>query len=147
MLKRTSILLMFVGPLLLVSPAAAQETDVDLVKVPLNNYLRAQATGDPGFILKAFHPDTRITSLRNGKFTSLSVDEFARLFVGKPAPDEARRARTIESVDVTGTAAIAKIVLDYPAVRFVDYMSLLKVDGEWKIVNKSFHVEPKKAKE
>jgi hypothetical protein len=143
MLKRALILLMFVAPLL-VSPVAAQETDAELVKVPLNNYIQAHATVDPALILKAFHKDARIMSMREGKYTSVSVDEFARLFTWKPATDEAQRKRTIERVDVTGTAAVATIVLDYPAIRFVDYMSLLKIDGEWKIVNKSFHAEPKK---
>jgi hypothetical protein len=143
MLKKTLILLMFVGPMLLVSPVAAQEADVELAKVPLNNYLRGHATGDPAFILKAFHQDARIMSMREGRYTSLSVDEFARLFTWKPGPDEAQRKRTIERLDVTGTAASATIVLDYPAIRFVDYMSLLKIDGEWKIVNKSFHAERK----
>jgi hypothetical protein len=46
-------------------------------------------------------------------------------------------------VDITGNAAMAKIVLDYPQVKFTDYMSLLKIDGEWKIINKTFHAEPK----
>ncbi len=36
---------------------------------------------------------------------------------------------------------MAKLVLDYPEVKFTDYMSLLKVDGEWKIVNKIFSVQ------
>jgi hypothetical protein len=36
-------------------------------------------------------------------------------------------------------------VLDYPTVKFVDYMTLLKINGEWKIVNKSFYAEPKAA--
>ncbi len=45
-------------------------------------------------------------------------------------------------VDITGTAAIAKIELDYPDVFFTDYMSLLKVDGEWKIVDKIFDRAP-----
>jgi hypothetical protein len=39
---------------------------------------------------------------------------------------------------------VARIVLDYPTVKFVDYMTLLKIDGEWKIINKSFYAEPKK---
>lgn len=62
---------------------------------------------------------------------------------GKPAEDEAKRRRWIESVEVSGNAAIAKIILDYPTVKFVDYMTLLKIDGEWKIVNKSFYAETK----
>jgi putative lumazine-binding protein len=42
-----------------------------------------------------------------------------------------------------GNAASAKIVLDYPQVKFTDYMSLLKIDGEWKIINKTFDAQPK----
>jgi N-carbamoyl-L-amino-acid hydrolase len=34
------------------------------------------------------------------------------------------------SIDITGTAAMAKIELDYPTVFFTDYFLLLKVDGE-----------------
>jgi hypothetical protein len=65
---------------------------------------------------------------------------------GKPAADEASgtRKRRIDLVDVTGNAAIGKIVLDYPDAYIVDYMSLLKTNGEWKIINKIFNVEPKK---
>ena len=65
---------------------------------------------------------------------------------GKPAADEASgvRKRRIESVDVTGNAATGKIVLDYPDAYIVDYMSLVKSKGEWKIVNKIFMTEMKK---
>jgi hypothetical protein len=86
-------------------------------------------------------------SFRDGKLTNLSAEEFAKFFSGKQAKDEAERKRTIESLDVSGNAAIAKIVLDYPTIKFVDYMSLLKIDGEWKIVNKSFYAEPKQPKQ
>ncbi len=42
---------------------------------------------------------------------------------------------------MSGDAAVGKIVLDYPGVYIVDYMSLLKVDGRWQIINKIFSVE------
>jgi len=29
-------------------------------------------------------------------------------------------------------------------VRFVDYLSLLKIGDEWKIINKTFYAQPKK---
>ena len=66
----------------------------------------------------------------------------------RPDPlDDAHNGRGIgvESVDIAGNAAVAKIILDYPSVKFVDYMSLLKINGEWKIINKSFYAEPKTA--
>jgi len=120
-----------------------QETEA--VKVPLNNYLQAHATGKAEFIRQAFQTDARITAFRDGKMSSLSVEDFAKLFNGKTADDEAKRKRTIDTIDVSGNAAIAKITLDYPKVKFTDYMTLLRIDGEWKIVNKSFYMEPKQA--
>lgn len=115
----------------------------DAARIPLENYLKGHATGNPEFIRQAFHKDARIMAFREDKLLNLSVEEFATRFNGKVADDEAKRKRTIESLDISGNAAIAKIVLDYPSVKFVDYMSLLKIDGEWKIVNKSFYAEPK----
>ncbi len=86
-------------------------------------------------------------TVRENKISNLSVEEFAGFFKGISADDEVQRKRKIESLDVSGNAAIAKITLDYPTVKFTDYMSLLKIDGEWKIVNKSFYVEPKQPKQ
>ena len=60
------------------------------------------------------------------------------------AADEGARKRRIELVDVTGNAAVGKIVLDYPDAYIVDYMSLLKTNGEWRIINKIFMTEMKK---
>ena len=37
---------------------------------------------------------------------------------------------------------IAKVELDYPTMKFIDYFSLLKVGGTWVIVNKIFHRLP-----
>ena len=76
----------------------------------------------------------------------MSAEEFAAIFKGTPAPDEAKRKRSFEILDVAGNAAIAKVSLDCPAVKYTDYMTLLKVDGEWKIINKSFHAEMKEKK-
>lgn len=86
--------------------------------------------------------------IRDGKYSSGKFDAFiTRAFTGKPAADEEKRKsnRVIESIDVSGNAANAKIVLDYPAVKFVDYMTLLKINGESKIVSKVFYAEQKKS--
>ena len=112
-------------------------------RIPLENYLKGHATGDPAFIRQAFEPNAKITSFRDGKLSAMTVEEFAARFSGKPAADERERRRAIESIDISGSAGIAKITLDYPTVKFVDYMTLLKIGGEWKIVNKSFYAETK----
>ena len=139
-----AILFMFAGF------AFAQDAERDAVRVPLENYLKAHATGDPGYARKAFNAEGNMIWIRDGKYSSESFDSFIkRAFTGKPAADEEKRkdGRRIESIDISGNAAVARLILDYPAVKFVDYMTLLKINGEWKIVNKSFYAEPKKQAE
>ena len=122
------------------------EEDKKAVSVPLENYIKAHATGDGEYIRKAFHTEAKVMFTTAEKFTQWSVEEFAARFTGKPAADESKRRRSFEILDVAGNAAIAKVVLDYPTVKFVDYMTLLKIDGEWKIINKSFNAEQKTQK-
>ena len=124
--------------------ATAQSAEEKAVRVPLEHYLQGHATGDGAHHRAAFHPEARLFFIRDGKLTTRTSEEYIAGASGKPAADEAQRKRWIESVDIAGNAAVAKIILDYPTTRFVDYMSLLKVDGEWKIVNKTFYAEPKK---
>ncbi|HVI72647.1 MAG TPA: nuclear transport factor 2 family protein [Pyrinomonadaceae bacterium] len=122
---------------------AASETEAAAARIPLEHYINAHATGNPDYIRKAFFPDAKIMAFRDGKLLNLSVEEFASRFSGKPAADESQRKRRIDSLTITGNAGVARIVLDYPDTTLTDYMSLLKVDGEWKIVNKVFNAEPK----
>jgi hypothetical protein len=130
--------------------SSAQTSEKEAVKVPLENYIKAHATGDPEYARKAFHTEGNMTFIRDGKFISETFDAFIkRAFTGKPAADEEKRqsGRKIEAIDVNGNAAVAKIMLDYPNVKLVDYMTLLKINGGWKIVNKSFYAEPKPSAE
>jgi Putative lumazine-binding len=115
----------------------------EAVLLPLHQYVRAHETGDAAFIQLAFAKDARIVGHLGGSKISWTVDEYATRFSGTPAADEARRRRHVELLSVTGDAAVALVTLDYPAVKFADYMALLKIDGQWKIVSKSFHAEPK----
>lgn len=123
--------------------ANSTQSEIAGARVPLENYIQGHVTGNGDFMRKAFHPEARVMAFRDGKMMNLTSEEFASRFTGKPAPDEAQRKRRIESLEITGNAGVGKIVLDYPTVKFTDYMSLLKVDGEWKIVNKVFFAEAK----
>lgn len=126
--------------------AYGQSGEMDAVLVPLENYINAHATGDPEYARKAFHTEGKMTFVRDGKYTSETFDAFIkRAFIGKPASDEEKRkgGRRIGRVEIVGNAATATVILDYPAVKFTDFMTLLKFNGEWKIVNKTFYAEPK----
>jgi Putative lumazine-binding len=135
-----------VAALVLLGAAAAQAQQAAAdaaVRKPLELYIQGHATGNGDFWRQAFHPSARIEGIRDGTLLSRTVTEFAAGASGKPADDEAQRKRRIVSVDVTDDAAFAKIELDYPKVKFTDYFTLLKVDGEWKIMSKVYHGQPK----
>ena len=145
-MKRLFVLIsVLIATTAIIFQVRAQNAEEAAVRQPLENYIRGHATGQGEYFRKAFHPDAKLFAIRDGKYWQLTSEEYIARAAGKPAADEAQRKRTIESIDITGNAAVAKIVLDYPQVKFTDYMSLLKIDGEWKIVNKTFYTEPKRA--
>jgi len=127
-----------------VSAKTAQNAAEDAgVRVAIGNYLQGHATGDPAYFRKAFLPTAHIEGVRNGVFTSWTLDDYCALFKGVPAADEASRTRTIDLVDISGDAAMAKATLNHGATVFTDYLVLLKVDGAWKIANKVYAGRPK----
>ncbi|WP_223750362.1 nuclear transport factor 2 family protein [Myxococcus sp. XM-1-1-1] len=50
---------------------------------------------------------------------------------------------SVLQVDVTGSAAVVKVSARTAKWDFIDYISLLKVDGRWRIVAKVYHREPR----
>lgn len=124
------------------APGDARQSDDSDVRSAVRQYLLGHSTGSGVEMRKAFLPTAHIEGMRDGKFVSWTVDEYVSRFNGKPAADEASRKRTIDSVDVSGTAAMARATLVHGPTTFVDYFVLLKVDGEWKIANKVYSAAP-----
>jgi len=126
----------------LTSPAVCQEADKQAVRAVVEQYFKGHATGNADEMRKAFLPTAHIEGIREGKFVSWTLEEYCKGFSGKPAADEAARKRTIDSVDVSGTAAVAKATLVHGQRTFTDYFVLSKVDSEWKIANKVYSMRP-----
>jgi hypothetical protein len=136
--------LALVALLLLPSITSAQTSDEQGVRAAINQYFKGHSTGNGDEMRKAFLPTAHIEGNRDGKFVSWTVDDYCSRFTGKPANDEASRKRTIDGVDVSGTAAMAEATLVHGGTTFTDYFVLLKVNGEWKIANKVYASRPTK---
>lgn len=122
---------------------SASSADEAAARKPLEQYIEGHKTGKADVMRQAFHSTARLQWMDNGKYTVRPLEEWLAGFRGTPPADEAQRKRRIVSVQVFGDSGIGVIELDYPNVLIIDYMSLLKVDGEWKIVNKIFARKPK----
>ncbi|GAB3518832.1 nuclear transport factor 2 family protein [Emticicia fontis] len=127
------------------SVALAQKSDLELVKETIQNYLDGGTYGDTAKMAKVFHPTAfmKFVDVKTGEFRDVPIAKY--LEGGKAnAGKKIDRTTKILSIDITGTAAQAKLELDMPTTKLTDYFNLLKINGEWKVVSKIFAREDKK---
>lgn len=129
-----SLTLLFVCGLITI--ASAQKSDYALVEQTVNYYLDGGTNNDFETLKKAFH-ETATMRYIGEAYTEVNALEFfgSRM---KPGPAQNRKTR-IAYINVTGHAASARLEIEYPTFTFIDYMNLLKIEGEWKIVSKIFY--------
>jgi hypothetical protein len=92
----------------------------------------------------AFHPNAKITGYLQDGLHEMSVVEFAG-FVSSQQPSAKEKGEAarldIISIDIAGDTAVTRVRDDYLGMTFLDTLSLLRVEGQWSIYNKLFHVE------
>jgi hypothetical protein len=110
----------------------------NVVKDYFHGYLAAEADQ----VGRAFHEDARLLAVDEGKLERTDVPDWLKSLRTRREKGDVREAVTeIAGVDLTGDAAVVKTVLRFPKFQFTDYLSLLKFDGAWRIVNKIYTVE------
>ena len=113
----------------------AQTADEDAVKACLENYM----SGDGVRMEKAFDPSATMKYIdaKTGEFKDVPIADFIARVKANTAPP-AKRQIGIVSMNVEGNAAQAKIRIETEKNILFDYMNLLKINNEWKIVSKIF---------
>ena len=119
---------------------SARWADEAAIRQTVQHYFDGGRNRDSLALRKAFHPEARMLFAREGKLVVVPIGEYiTRVGSEKLEPGEVDSTqRKVVSVDVVGNAAVAKLELKRPGALLTDYMSLLKVDGRWLIVNKIF---------
>ena len=119
-------------------------SDHDAIAETVQHYIDGARSGRGDDMKPAFHEGATI-------FGYAGADLFAgpiqQLFDWneKNGPATELEAR-IASIDLVDTVATVRLELDnWTGSRFTDLFTLLKVDGEWKIMNKVFHLHPDRA--
>jgi len=111
----------------------------DLIAKAVQPYIDGAKSGKGDDMKPAFHEDATI-------FGYVGDDLFAgpiqQLFAWNDGngPATGLQAR-ITNIDHIDTVATVRLELDnWTGARYTDLFTLLKVDGEWKIMNKVFHL-------
>ena len=80
----------------------------------------------------AFHQNASIVGYLHGDFMEMTLADFSGFVLSQqPSPH----------VAIEGHTAHVKVKDVYLGITFVDTLSLIKVDDQWKIYNKLFHVQ------
>lgn len=114
------------------------------IKQVIQTYFDSMFESSSDKAVKVFHPDAKITGYNRGELQEMSVSAFAT-FVAAQKPSAAENGETasleILSLFIAGDTAVARVRDIYLGRTFLDTLSFLKIDGQWKIYNKLFHVE------
>ncbi len=117
--------------------------DETAVRVTIQHYLHGLKFNDIDNLKQAFYPEARLFFIKkNGELGQLTQSEWYEGFKSTPGKEEEGDLK-IASLDIVGNAASVKVEENYPASRYTDFLSLLKVGGQWRIVNKIFYAESK----
>jgi hypothetical protein len=123
-------------------PAAKQDesakTEEAAVRAVVETYLRGLKHNDVESLKQAFWPEAKLFFVkRDGQLGQLTQTQWHAGFAASAGKEEQGSLR-ITALDITGDAASVKVFEDYPTSVYIDYLSLLKLDGHWKIVNKIY---------
>ena len=122
---------------MITAPTITNERDA-IGKV-VQQYIDGAMSGRGDDMKPAFHKDATIFGYAGDDLFAGPIQQlFAWNDENGPATElEAR----IATIDVVGTVATVRLELDnWSGSRFTDFFTLLKVEGEWKIMNKVFHL-------
>lgn len=117
--------------------ASSNTPDFKAVSSVLTDYIDGTANGDPDQVRNAFHPDFNLYTVNDND--SLWVRSGEKYISNITPGKKSKRVGRIISMDIEGNAASAKVEIVMPGWRiYTDYFLLMKYQGSWKIVQKSY---------
>lgn len=125
----------------------ARSPELENIQKVINLYIDGARNHNVESLKQAFHPQASVFGW-NEKDQSLFLASAQALYdhaASTPAPSQIGEPTTfiITSMHVSGHAASVEMVMDsYLGCDYMDYFQLLKVDGRWWIVSKTFHADP-----
>ena len=123
------------------SSAPTNVSEYDVIANVVQQYVDGAKSGRGNDMSPAFHKDATIF----GYFgADLLAGPIQQLFdwndENGPATELQARIASIDLIDTVATVRLE--LVDWTGHRFTDLFTLLKIDGEWKIMNKVFHLHP-----
>lgn len=121
--------------------ASAQASDREAIERTIQTYVNGGRSGKGDDMKPAFHEGATIYGYIGPDLFSGPIQGLFDWNDGNgPAAD---LKASIAGIDIEGTVATVRLELDnWTGHKFTDMFTLLKADGEWKIISKVFYLHP-----
>ncbi len=119
-------------------------TEFDAIHSVLQLYFDGLYHSDTTRLAQVFHPDALYATAVGNKPIVWRMDEYFPVVDARPAPAASRLPRTdrVLSIELIGpVTAHARLQCSIPPRDFIDLLTLIHVDGRWKVISKVFHYD------
>lgn len=129
-----------------VAAPAPEQADEELaaLRAVIEQYFDGLYRSDAALLAQVFHPRAHYATASSGSLLQLDLEQYLPMVAARPSPQskgESRRDRIV-TLELAGpVTALARVECSIAPKRFVDFLTLIKVDGRWQIIAKVFHYE------
>ena len=120
--------------------ATETATDHEAIASVVQMYIDGASKGDASKLKEAFHEQAWMFGSVSGQRFDMPISQMIEIVTSQPLDSDGSYDARVTSIEQVGDAATATVEEDgcWGGVSFVDFFTVAKIDGSWKIVNKTF---------
>jgi len=116
--------------------------DVAAVTDVARAYYEGMVAGDEALLSRAFHPRACIVGNYQGELEWLTLEEFVVECKEGAGAAVGPSLWRLDGLSVEGDTALIRLGAQYAGEWYSDDVSMLRIDGVWRIVHKTWYVHP-----
>jgi Putative lumazine-binding len=118
-----------------------RDADITAVAEVARLYYEGMMSGDRAKLNRAFHPRASIVGNERGGLSWATLEEFAAECEAA-AGQAGEHAWQIDGLSFAGDTSLVRLGNQYAGVWYSDDLSMVRTDGDWRIVHKTFYPHP-----
>lgn len=114
------------------------------ITAAMTDYFDGLYLSDTTRLDRVFHPAAQYVCASEGTLTRLSMEEYFPVVAARPSPASRSEPRADRIVSIEFAGPVTAFVRAECAIgprRFTDFLTFIRLDGEWRIIAKVFHFD------
>ena len=120
------------------------KSDFAEVAAVIADYFDGLYNSDAALLGEVFHPKATYACATEGKLTYMTMEDYLPMVAKRPSPASKGETRkdAIEAIEFAGpVTAFVRARCSIAPRDFTDFLTLIHIDGRWRIIAKVFHFE------